>query len=81
MSMPPMKPTVPVLEALAAESPTRKEPSFSLKTIGGDVRQVDDGIDDREVRLGVVFGHGLQSVPVGEAENHDRVVSVAGETR
>src|SRR5499433_3171853 len=33
MSMPPTKPTLPVLDAIAAAMPTRNEPSCSLKTI------------------------------------------------
>ena len=72
MSMPPTKPTLPVLEASAAAMPTRKLPSCSLNTTDCDVGLLDHRIDDHELLVRELGGDGLQRGREGEAHrDHD----------
>ena len=75
-----MKPIVPVVLLSAAAAPTRNEPCSSANTSDATLSSVDDRVDDREGRVGVVGRRLGDRVAAEEADADDEVVALVDET-
>ena len=78
--MPPTKPTLPVLDASAASTPTRNEPSCSLKVTDCTLGSVHHAVDDGEVHVGEFLGDLLERDGLREADGDDRILPALGKT-
>ena len=77
--MPPTKPTLPVLVVLAAMTPTRNEPSCSLKTIDCTLGLSTTMSMMPNLVCGEFVGDLAERGRPGEADGHDRREAVLGE--